>query len=516
MKKREWLLLGAYVALIVALSFNHEMWRDEVRALSVAIDGPSWGAMVADLSHEGHPSLWYVILRAGYMITHSNLVLPVAALTIATGAAYLILRFAPFPFWIRAFAVFGAFLGYQLSVVARSYGLGVLLMIAACIVFRDRDKRPWLLALILALMANTSLHAAIAAVIILGVWLLDLLDSERRSRIASAWGLGSIAIVGVGIVVAYITARPSHDMVWGSTVAALDFERILRAITIDPGKGLMGYRDANIAAVGEYPWRLVGVDPGMASRLIVEAVILWLLWSLRRNWKAIVGIVVSIVAFEIVFRAIYSGAPWHEGLLAFLVFAICWITSTADANAVRAASRGLLPLFALQALALPVVAQRVVRYEESGSQEYGDFIKSHPEYRNAILMSEPDYFMEPLRYYVNNRIYMPRQAEFASRAYFGERRSPGFSLSQLENAAQVIACQHKVPVLVAIGTRDFASRLEGQREVAYRGTFFWTAEERTRFAAAAKRVATFPDATSDEVYEVFEISGCGTLVVDQR
>ena len=510
MKRRGWLLLGAYVALIVALSFYHEMWRDEVRALSVAIDAPSWGAMFADLRHEGHPSLWYVILRAGYAVSHSNLVLPVASLAIATIAAYLILRFAPFPLWMRALALFGAFLGYQLSVMARSYGLGVALMIASCIVYRDRDRRPWLLAMILVLMANTSVHAAIGATIILGIWLLDFFERERRTRILSLWGVGSIAIVVGGVVLAYMMARPSHDMVWGSTVAAVDFNRILRAITIDPGKGLMGYRDANIAAVGEYPWRLLGLDPGIASRLIVDAVILWLLWSLRRNWKAIVGIVAAIIAFEIVFRAIYSGAPWHEGLLLFLIVAICWITSIGNTAAVRNATRALMPLLVLQAVALPVVAQRVVRYEESSSRDYARYITRHPEYRDAILMSEPDYFMEPLRYYVKNRIYMPRQSEFASRAYFGERRSPEFTLSQLEAAAQVLACQKKVPVLVAI-TRDFGDRPWGQREVAYRGTFVWTLEERMRFAAAAKKLVIFPAATSDESYEVFEVSGCRGL-----
>jgi hypothetical protein len=195
------------------------------------------------------------------------------------------------------------------------------------------------------------------------------------------------------------------------------------------------------------------------------------------------------------------------------MFAICWITSIGNADAIRAATRGLMPILVLQALAMPVVTQRVVRYQESSSRHYAEFIARNPRYRNAILMSEPDYFMEPLPYYVNNRIYMPRQAEFASTAYFGERRSPLFTLSQLENVAQVLACQKKVPVLVAIDTRDFQGDVEGQRGVAYKGTFFWNREERLQFAAAAKKVAIFPAATSDEVYEVFEISGCGTLVI---
>jgi hypothetical protein len=510
LKRQQWILLGGYVALIVLLSFHHEMWRDEVRALSVAIDAPSWSAMLADLHHEGHPPLWYIVLRAGYALTHSNLVLPGAALAIAAGAAYVILRFAPFPLWLRALAVFGAFLGYELSVVARNYGIGVLLLMTACALFVERERRPVLLAVTLALLANTSVHAAIAASIMLALWLSDLTDSQRRDNLKSLWGLASVAIVAAGVLTAYMTARPSSDMVWASTLAAPDYSKMLRAILTDPGRGLMGYRDANIAAVGEYPWRIIHVNPAVASRLIVDAALLWLLFALRRNWRAIIAIAISIVSFEIVFRTIYTAAPRHEGLVLFLIIAICWVTAGNDAARIRAATRGLFPLLALQALALPILVHRVIKYNESSSRPYAEFIKASPRYSNAILMSEPDYFMEPLRFYLRNRIYSAREQGSANRVYFGDRRANSLALSRLHDVAQQVACRYRSPVLLAIGTRDFQN-LSGSRDVAYRATFTWTREERERFSAVAKQVASFPRATSDEVYDVFELT-CGSIV----
>ena len=499
-------MLGGYVALIVLLSFYHEMWRDEVRALTVAIDSPTWGAMLADLHHEGHPAVWYNILRAGYAVSHSNLVLPVAALAIAIGAAYVILRFAPFSLWLRGLAVFGAFLGYELSVVARNYGIGVMLLMTACVLFRERERRPLILALALALMANTSVHAAIASAIMLLLWLSDLIDRDRPHALTTLWGLASVTIVAAGIITAYLTARPSHDMAWASGVLSPDLAKIVNAILIDPGKGLMGHDNSNIAAVSEYPWRVLHASSGMASRLIVDAALLWLLFSLRRNWRAIAAIVISIFSFEIVFRTVYTAGPRHEGLLLFLILAICWVTAGGDDARVRAATRGLLPLFALQALALPILVNRVIKYNESSSRAYAQFIESNPRYRNAILMSEPDYFMEPMRYYVGNRVYSARQEEFANRVYFGETRANHLALSRLQDVAQQTACRYKVPVLLAIGTLDFQAKLSGSRVVAYRGRFTWTLEERARFKAASHRVAFFPRATTDEVYEVFELS----------
>ena len=212
------------------------------------------------------------------------------------------------------------------------------------------------------------------------------------------------------------------------------------------------------------------------------------------------------MSFEVVFRTVYTAGPRHEGLLLFLILAICWVTAENDGARLRAAVRGLVPLFAFQALALPILVNRVIKYNESSSRPYAEFITANPRYRNAILMSEPDYFMEPLRYYVSNRIYSARQEEFANRVYFGDRRANYLALSRLQDVAQMTACRYKVPVLLAIGTRDFQAKLSGSRSVAYRATFHWTLEERSRFHAAAKRVAFFPRATTDEVYEVYELT----------
>ena len=56
--RRLWLALGGYAVMLTALAMRHEMWRDEVRALSVATRASSWAQMFADLHTEGHPAVW--------------------------------------------------------------------------------------------------------------------------------------------------------------------------------------------------------------------------------------------------------------------------------------------------------------------------------------------------------------------------------------------------------------------------------------------------------------------------
>jgi hypothetical protein len=516
-----WGAMAAYAALLIVLALKHEMWRDEVRALSVATKW-SWTTMFAELQHEGHPSLWYILLRAGFALTHSTLVLPVIAIVVALIAAYLILKHAPFPLWLRLLAVFGVFLGYELSISPRNYGIGVMLMVVACLAYGSRARRPIVLGIVLALLANTSVHAAIATLVLIFFWLTDLFDDETREDLLSPGGIVALGIAIAGVVVSYITARPTPDMAWALSLSSLDYGKALRSVLSDPGKSLLGYRDANIAGTEEFPWRLTGIDGRVAARIIVDLSLAWLAWSLRRSWRALAALVLAVLGFAFVFRVAYTAGLRHEGLVLFLILSVCWlavIRERHDKTTSKRVAFGLLPLFALQSLALPIVVQRTIRYPESSSKAFAGFIRSNPAYRDAILMAEPDYMMEALPYYVGNPVFMPRQREFSPRVYFdkGARRRLNLSLGELTATADSVACTKKKRVLLAIQYPEFQYRPNGEAHPNYRGTLFtWSENDWQKLRQrqpAGRPIAIFPRATSDEIYAVYEIDpvrgGCG-------
>jgi hypothetical protein len=506
--------MAAYAALLVILALHHEMWRDEVRAFSVATRAGSWSALLAELHYEGHPALWYVILRVGFALTHSNLVLPIAGLAVALCAAYVILRYAPFPIWLRLLAIFGAFLGYELSVVSRNYGIGVLFMLLACVAYKARRDQPLILGAMLALAANTSVHAAVASLLLVALWLTDLLDSDTRPALVRPSGIASVALALLGVVLALVTARPSPDMAWAFSASHLDAGRVIRSMLTDPGKGLVGYHSASISAAAELPWRVLNIDGGVATRIIVDACLAWLAWSLRGSWRALAAIVITIVGFEVLFRNVYTGALRHEGIVLFLIFSICWMAVVRAKDPSKLAKRvafGLLPLFAFQSAALPVMAVRYIRYPESNSKAFGEWINANPEYRNAILVAEPDYMMESMPYYVSNPVYMARQGEFHFRVYFdsGPKRKLELTLDRLVAISDSLACAKRVPVLMSIAYPDFTFRQQGDARPNYKGSrFTWDSSSRAALYSRQpdqRPVASFPSATSDEFYRIYLI-----------
>ena len=52
-------LLLAWLAIVVTVAFHHEFWRDEVRALSLAIGAQTPFEIIKTLQDEGHPGLWH-------------------------------------------------------------------------------------------------------------------------------------------------------------------------------------------------------------------------------------------------------------------------------------------------------------------------------------------------------------------------------------------------------------------------------------------------------------------------
>ena len=77
----------AWLALVVFLAANHVMWRDEVRAFSLAMQGQSILEMPVAARGYGHPLLWHVLLRLGDAVFGTKLVLPGLALAIGIAGA---------------------------------------------------------------------------------------------------------------------------------------------------------------------------------------------------------------------------------------------------------------------------------------------------------------------------------------------------------------------------------------------------------------------------------------------
>jgi hypothetical protein len=227
LRRTFWLAFTLLALWIVVAGFaasRHEMWRDEVRPLTLAREASSPLDLYRRAEYDGHPMLWFLLLYAAYGALGTKLVLPGLALLLAAAAVALFLFAAPFPLPVRALFAFGALPLYEYAVMARNYGITMLLLFLAALFYRERAAHPWRLALVLALLANTNLHAAILACLLAGLWLWDAWrEGERR------WPILPILLVTLGVAFSLLCAlpRPSSNL---TTIYSTSPGRVVRAL----------------------------------------------------------------------------------------------------------------------------------------------------------------------------------------------------------------------------------------------------------------------------------------------
>ena len=213
-----WIALFFYCTALALLMVRHTFWRDELRAWNVAVYTGSLRDMFRQMPSEGHPALWFLLLRCLAILWNSPQAMLLLHWAIASLNAWLILWFCPLPAWQRLCCCFGYFLLFEYGVICRDYALGLSLAFVFAIVcgrFRNAVIGP---ALILALMPHANLFAAF-----LGISLLAWLVAAKWRRVSRASVAGACLIVGAStlLMLSYVGSP------WGDGIerSNLDYVR---------------------------------------------------------------------------------------------------------------------------------------------------------------------------------------------------------------------------------------------------------------------------------------------------
>lgn len=329
------LLLLVWATAVLYVTAHHEPWRDEADAWLFARDvALEPGALRRFTACAGTPALWYALLLpfakggAPYWTASAlHLVLAAAVVT-------LIVWRSPLPTILRVLLPFSFMLGYEHTVVARSYVLTVLLLLLAALLHHRRRERPLAAALVVGLLANTNAHGFFLA-FALGVGLvLDLAPARPprwREAVALALALGALA---------FWQLFPRAD---GQTVPPpLD---PLNSIVLAIGSGV----------VPPAPGAPSLWSAGLVARLLLQVssvglVALTVLGTRRRADRA--SLVLGLAGLLFIFGWKNGGDVRHHALLLALLLWALWIHRGAPGDADPTSTRRLQVVTAGLALAL--------------------------------------------------------------------------------------------------------------------------------------------------------------------
>lgn len=302
----EWAGFALFVGWISFKVLSRVPWRDELQALVIARDSDNLIQLFHRLAYEGHPGLWYLILFCATRLSTSPSLLAWLQASVAIAILSLIWFRSPFGFVEKTLISASYYVSFEYGVIARAYGLGVVLLLGA--IELRRSVWAWLL---LGLMANVSAHFAMLA----GLMGLLLLWRGQRSRI------GMMVCAGL-MGIAVITAWPASDVIPAVPQAKLPLVRAVlnlahlsaALLPITVVHGATGYWDAILYEIGPGP--LAGI--GLAIPILGAM-------SLRQNPDLAACFLAFCVAMLSIGIAIFTGYDRHYGIVFILLIALHWI-----------------------------------------------------------------------------------------------------------------------------------------------------------------------------------------------
>jgi hypothetical protein len=498
-------LLILWIVVSGFLAIRHVVWRDEMRALSLALTGDGVGAMLRAIHGEGHPALWYLMLRGAHAIFPVREVLPILGWLSAAAAAALFAWRAPFRPVTLALVLFSAFFVFEYAAIARNYGIGMLGMFAVAAAWPRWRDRGVGIGLLLALLCNTNVPCCVLAAMFLGFWLVELVGEEGLR-----WGpkyrlfLLNAVVAAVGAALCFATVFPTvHDAAVIDHPAGIGVKSVVQAL-FTPARSF---------------WDLVPpfVPASDAVAALFGILIFGAVVGLVRAPGAFLAALGALFAFELFFQLVYPGFYRHQSLLLCFLVSLYWLAARGrggrwpgrwrvDERAGRVAAVGEAMFLAL--IAMQVVTTFTVLSTEAAGYPYGrarDFAElvQRQGLEGSTILTDPDMFAEAFPYYLpTNPIYLMRPQRFGNVVQFTKKVRLLLTPDDYLAAARALRARTGRPVLMV-----FQYPLRTDRPARLKEVNFWwfttTPDQVRRLQEATKRLARFGPVVSDETYEVY-------------
>jgi hypothetical protein len=464
----------AYVAMLCVFVPFHEPWADEAQAWLLAHELSIHALLFHNLRHEGHPALWYLLL---WIPTHLNVSYSLFnwfSAAIASAGIYVLLRFAPFPFYLRALLPFTFFLGYQYSIVARSYVLFPLLGFLVAHLYRLRRPRPVWMAICLALLANVSVHGTIVACAFAALYAWKLWQGRAKGeapipsaplRLAGTIFVGSILFVAICLWPS-VGSLPLVSPTWGRIINALSVpasaDEIPPPVKVQtPASPPAAAPVAASTAALPAPQRQIPGQGRLASLPFILgfafAASWWLavvydgllLFYLFRRGELKLALPAALLLLFLVFA---YAAAWHLGLLWITGLMILWAAwdDAVDPRTLNPQNAVALSLALLCAMQLPWTFHAFrfdVQSATSPDKETADFLRTLDSGRRVAGFG----MSVGVQPYFRRNPFFNQTRRYASFAY--DRRMPSLEQVIAEHPDVIVADEIFTPSIEASGYR---------------------------------------------------------------
>jgi len=503
-----------WLGVVTFLAWMHLLWRDEVKALSIALQGDSVFAMLKELRWEGHPAVWYLLLRAAHTLVPRPEVLLLVSIVVAAVAILVLVLRAPFSLPFLALILIARFSMYEYSVMARNYGISMLLLFLFAAFYERHRDRDCLLGVLLFLLANCNVHSVLLVGGLLLFWFVDILCGEAADKPRNIrMFLYNATLAAIGVLACFITVFPTLGDSIGIDPNSVTFETVINGMLLP--------------SLQVDSWGLPGADNLAGLTLltkpltIVNSLILFgSTLGLIRRTGAFLAALATLVGLSVFFMVLSPGLYRHQAL--WLVFLICmyWLAVSGNAQKEPVSPVRLKPfvgrlsnagtalfvlllllqsLYSVQKIYGIVIAP--VAALDNRNNNVRSILAGHPELKQAVIVADPDFLLETLPYYVSNPTYLMREQRYGNVVHFTRKAQLELSLGDVLTNARRLRQATGSPVVILLSHKIDPSLAPRVYREGYNWTFTITLEQALAFQLSTRFLKhRAPAETTEEYY----------------
>jgi hypothetical protein len=462
------LLVAALFGIVLSyVHYHHELWRDEIHCWAVGRNATG----LLDLAfgprrYDGHPLLWYYVTHLASRVVPGAFGLHAVAVGIAVASTYLWFRHSGFPRLLRLLLLPTYYFFYEYGVIARSYGLGMLLVFAFCALYRRERPRYAALAIVLVLLAFTSLYGALCTMA-----LAPFLFAPRRIPAGSGRAfafsirgdgyayLAGLAILAIGgALVAYTTLPPADAYYAPTWQTKLGLEN-LRAVGARYWQALLANSDdwwVSKAPGSDSPAFQAWL-PFLGGGLFLACVA-----SLWRVPMLALAYAFGIIAMALFQETKYPGGMRHIGHFFILLLACGWLMNRELARVRRHYLEFvlLLGIFAVQINGALKSTGADLERTFSGAGDAAAYLRPQLT-QEAVVIGSADHPTAAVAAYLDRAFLFADTGDFVKTVVFHNRRV-GVDTARLFTLAKEQIDQHR-PVFFILHYPIGAKERDGLR-----------------------------------------------------
>ncbi|MEZ4805499.1 MAG: hypothetical protein R2852_08470 [Bacteroidia bacterium] len=416
----------------------HEFWRDEVRALSIAIQAESVFDLTHLLKNEGHPTLWYALLNVFYKMTGSTSVLPILSIVFASGIMYLLLFKSPFPLLISICIGFGFWGLYSNGINCRNYGIGAFLLLLFTHIRKSQPNKIYLQTLFLVLAMQTNMYMAMMSAFMGIIVFTDFSNTQIRNK-----SIFALTLLGVSFLFAFYTTLPDSQ---STVVSEMDISHSRISKIWDVGYGFNGF------IYNWFPYK-----HGFLTWILGLSLLPFI-----RVKKTLFVLIFSMVFMTFFSLCVRDNYLHHQGMWLFFLLSLLWLHYKQIIDVLKSKTY-FRYLYGIGCLAILFILINNfhrgmklyfddITQSKSDSKNFATWLHQNSS-ENEIWIAEPDYIMEPVMYYWQHPFYIVREKKFNTYVHFTKANDYLLDLSRIlevsdsfhsSGKSTLIILEHKV------------------------------------------------------------------------